>query len=678
MVEAMDRHAGGSSSTKHIHPYDPNDLPSGETVPIPDTDAMIEKALEQYESLNTTVRALDLIDHEISEYEAHLKELSEEITAKQRDAKKLETDLNKVNYKIKRLENGGIRKFVAKIMHGISQASGSSGGETIEEEKKRTRDELVQALADLKSEMEDLLLLQHEESEQLEAIKVEREEYQWVRAELDELLAQVFDGPSPNYTHEDDLEEEVKSCKAQCERLTDVIEKYGLMAEIIATVTVEIDKGVKLIREAKGLCVRKDRSFPKALETYDQVEPIGMGILALLTQAVDVVTSFQSFIDDFGFFPVARDLGFTPSKTDYYGFLQHLRDCTRHFLVLKYRLARTAVQIPTRISETKERLDREVKAMEAAKSKHFALRKQIVEHAWWERTAEAALDDTGSVLLHDLTFEVVREDTGSVLVHDNNSDHEEDEESHYETTDFSAAGPSRLIHAEASSSSAGVASHSLMLRPTDSPLSEEPGGLIRSISAIELYKQGIEAVRSGSFSSDRARPSLSGGGGGGVVILSEDSEAFHVTMRPPRESLASSHRPSIDGQRPALDIPHTSTSAIRRPSNSSPIALSSSPPKHPRARSQSAGLRPWLPASFPPLVNHQDAHVPPVPQLHRGVVPGGSLGAASATVVDLDNDTMSTRSVRSNLIMVPPPYDSIVALQRHPDGPGAVSSPSEL
>ncbi|KAI8812018.1 hypothetical protein BJ742DRAFT_768585 [Cladochytrium replicatum] len=674
MVDALDRHAGGSSSAKHIHPYDPNDLPSGETIPIPDTDAMIEKALEQYASLNTTVRALDLIDHEISEYESHLKELSDEIRAKKGDAKKLEQDLNRVNYKIKRLENGGIRKFMAKLMHGISQSSGSSGGETIEEEKKHTRDELVQALADLKSEMEDLLLLQHEESEQLEAIKVEREEYQWVRSELDELLAQVFDGPSPNYTHEDDLEEEVKSCQAQVDRLTDVIEKYGLMAEIIATVTVEIDKGVRFIREAKGLCVRKDRSYSKALETYDQVEPVGMGILALLTQAVDVVTSFQSFIDDFGFFPVARDIGFTPSNTDYYGFLQHLRQCTRQFLVLKYRLARTAVQIPTRISETKERLEREEKAMEAVKSKHLALRKQIVEHAWWERAVEGALDETGSVLVFERTPEAPHDDTGSVLVHDNDndSDHEEDEDSHYE---LSAAGPSRLVHAEASTSSPGVVSHSLMLSPTDSPLSAEPGGLIRSISAIELYKQGIEAVRSGSFSSDRARPSLSGGGA--VVILSQDSEAVHVTMRPPRESHASSHRPSIDGHRPTLDIPHTATSAIRRPSTSSPIALSSSPPKNPRARSQSAGLKPWLPASSPPLLSHHDGHIPPVPQLPRGIAPRGSLGSSSAVVVDFDNDTMSTRSIRSNLVMVPPTYESIVAL-RPPDGPGVVSSPSEV
>ncbi|KAI8805628.1 hypothetical protein BJ742DRAFT_819475 [Cladochytrium replicatum] len=407
---------------KHIHPLDPNDVPPEEIVPVVDTDAMIEKALEQYDvgcirhikcpppsepfalqSLNTTVRALDMINHAIIEHEALLRELSQEIGKAKREAKLVAAEIDRPQSaaaSVKSEKSSSMKKFVTRI-----QLPGRQPPMEMRrvEKPKRSYEESVQRLAELKSKIEELSILLQEETEQLEVLRLERDEFQWTRLELDELLAQVFDGPSMKYTHEDDLEDEVKSCEAFCERVSEVIRKYKGVAESVSKASSEIGNCISLIREAKSLC---DISYSQALQTYDRIQPASRKIISILTDVITVVSAFRPPLEEFGQVQLASEAGFktspthTPSKSEFYSFIQHLRKTTEQFLALKADMETLAAQIPPRIAEAQERLRYEEHQLDVAKSKHCALRKQIIDHAWWERTASQGAE-TESLLTID-------------------------------------------------------------------------------------------------------------------------------------------------------------------------------------------------------------------------------------------------------------------------------------
>ncbi|KAI8807180.1 hypothetical protein BJ742DRAFT_773406 [Cladochytrium replicatum] len=367
----------GTSASSEKNQQHMND--QTEIVTIQDTDVKIDKVLDQYEGLNIMVGALDLLDHEIKEYEARLRDLSSLIASKQREARQLELDINKMS---KKSEPSG---FVAKIRHGIGQSPGYQQAEQ-EEHMRRSRDEASQEVADLKTEVVYLLMSQHEEADK--ALKLEREDFQWARVELNDLLAHVFDGPSPSYPHEDELEEVVSSFQRRCDQLSADIDKYWQARESISKATAEIDKGIKVISEAREVCEKKDGGFARALEIYEQVRPIARAISALIVPTIDVLPAVQLFNDEFGDFPLYNDLRVKPSNPDYNSLLRSLKESSDRFVVLKYQLARTAqLQIAKRLSEAKVHLVQEKLSMEAAKTRLFAVRRLIIDRAWWERAA---------------------------------------------------------------------------------------------------------------------------------------------------------------------------------------------------------------------------------------------------------------------------------------------------
>ncbi|KAI8807192.1 hypothetical protein BJ742DRAFT_813755 [Cladochytrium replicatum] len=372
---------------------------------------MIEKALEQYDSLNTTVRALDMINHAIIEHEVLLRELTQEIGKAKREAKFVEAEIESPqsvtgSIKSEKSDKGsGMKKFVTMIQLPGRQPP----METRRVQKpKRSYEESLKRLAELQSKIEELSMLLQEETEQLEVLRLERDEFQWTRLELDELLAQVFDGPSMKYTHEDDLEDEVKSCQAFCERISEVIRKYKHVSESVSKASAEIGNCITLVREAKSLC---DVSYFQALQTYNRIQPASQKIISILTDVITVVSAFRPLLEEFGQVQLASEAGFTlspshtPSKTEYYSFIQHLRKSTEQFLALKTDMETLASQIPPRIAEAEERLHYEEHHLEVAKSKHCALRKQIIDHVWWERTA-SQVADTVSLLTMDYATEL--------------------------------------------------------------------------------------------------------------------------------------------------------------------------------------------------------------------------------------------------------------------------------
>ncbi|KAI8805658.1 hypothetical protein BJ742DRAFT_399884 [Cladochytrium replicatum] len=406
---SSDVQAAASSSQKYIHPYNPDDLPSNEINAIQDTDEMIMKALGHYPSLNEKIQELNHMDHAISEHAANLKELAERIAEKEHEIIRLESDLDKLNRKIEQIENGGLGKLVAMIKHGVKTTPGGKK-ETAEENLARTRDETAKSLSDLRTEINEIMEQTRAVSQDLKEIREDREEHLWARDELRQLLARIFDGPSPNYPYEDDLEDEVNENQAICDRISDDIRRYGQMPGLIARITANIDKGITSLRDAKRICqvaVENESSsdFARALGKYNAVLPIASSITILLAQGVDLLPGLLPCLNEFGQYPTATELGFgsTTSRTaDFRALIRHVGECILHFRVLKYQLARIAAQMPERIDEAKKRLEIEKRVSEASRTRLFALRRQIMDRAWWESVGELGVPETSTVLSYRL------------------------------------------------------------------------------------------------------------------------------------------------------------------------------------------------------------------------------------------------------------------------------------
>ncbi|KAJ3125517.1 hypothetical protein HK098_000204 [Nowakowskiella sp. JEL0407] len=366
---------------------------------MPDTFLLIHKALDQYEGLNTQTQDLNTIEHEMEIKEKEMSATEKKIHELMVEISKMEEQLAANGTKLRQLQGHSFKMITAKM-------KGSLTAKVSKENLTRER-----LLSELETHREKVAALRDEWQEQHimhEVLKQQKEEYKWTRDEMEILLGQVFDGPSPDFPQEDDMEEEVSALKATCKRLEDQFQKYRKTENHVMEAQSFLERSITHLREAKLAISQGERDMGRAIEKLISSRRASQDAYSAIESAAAIISGFGVVLDKFHPPLLPEDARFyksnnTPSECS--RLTEFAQDHIRTQTIVKLSLARAARQLPNRAQDTLNQLMAEQEELERAKKFHLAFRKQIIDNIFWEQKEmeklESELEDVDLTLDDD-------------------------------------------------------------------------------------------------------------------------------------------------------------------------------------------------------------------------------------------------------------------------------------
>ncbi|KAJ3124588.1 hypothetical protein HK098_000984 [Nowakowskiella sp. JEL0407] len=391
--------------------YNPNQqqLPPEPTefVDMPDTFNLIHKALDQYEGLNNQTQDLNTIEHEMEVKQKEMGATEKKIHDLMVEINAMEEELYELNgVKLRQLQGNSFKMITAKMKGSLSEKVSK---ESLARERLLAELENHKVkVAALREEWQDLHILH-------EVLKQQKEEFKWVRDEMEILLGQVFDGPSPDFPQEDDMEEEVAALTATCKRLEDQFQKYRKTEGYVMEAQSFLERSISHLRDAKVAVSQGDRDMGRAVDKLLASRRASQEAYAAVEAAAAIISGFAVVLDRFAPPLSPEDAGFFKSNnipSECFRLTEFAHDHIRTQTIVKLSLSRAAKQLPTRAQDTLNQLMAEQEELEKAKKIHIAFRKQIVDNVFWEQKEMEKLESD----LDDVDFsldEVANSNTGS-------------------------------------------------------------------------------------------------------------------------------------------------------------------------------------------------------------------------------------------------------------------------